>query len=54
MELNMEKSFAQQIAEFANLALEKAEKAGIAPAEVSMTDSASFSVRVRAGKLEDY
>ena len=54
MELNMEKSFAQQIAEFANLALEKAEKAGITPAEVSMTDSASFSVRVRGGVLEDY
>ena len=50
----MEKSFTQQVAEFAGLALEKAEQAGIAPAEVSVTDSASFSVRVRAGVLEDY
>ena len=50
----MEKSFTQQIEEFAALALEKAEKAGISPAEVSVTDSASFSVRVRAGVLEDY
>ena len=54
MELNMEKSFAQQIAEFAGIALEAAKKAGIAPAEVSVTDSAAFSVRVRAGTLEDY
>jgi len=50
----MEKSFAQQMQEFAVLALEEARKAGIAPAEVSMTDSASFSVRVRGGVLEDY
>ena len=50
----MEKSFTQQIEEFAALALEKAEKAGISPAEISVTDSASFSVRVRAGILEDY
>ena len=47
----MEKSFTQQIEEFAALALEKAEKAGISPAEISVTDSASFSVRVRAGIL---
>jgi len=50
----MEKSFMQQMNEFAALALAEAEKAGIVPAEISMTDSASFSVRVRAGLLEDY
>ena len=50
----MEKSFMQQMHDFAALALAEAEKAGIVPAEVSMTDSASFSVRVRAGLLEDY
>jgi len=50
----MDKNFAQQMREFADRALAAARDAGIAPAEVSLTNSESFSVRVRAGKLEDY
>ena len=50
----MELSFAQQVRLFADRALAAAKEAGIDPAEVRMTSSESFSVRVRAGKLEDY
>ena len=50
----MEKSFAQQIRAFSDRVLSAAAEAGIAPAEISMTNSESFSVRVRSSKLEDY
>jgi len=50
----MEKSFMQQVREFADRALAAAVQAGIAPAEISTTNSESFSVRVRADNLEDY
>lgn len=50
----MEMNFAQQMRVFADRALTAAKEAGIAPAEISISSSESFSVRVRAGKLEDY
>ena len=42
------------INEFAQRAMEAAEKAGISPAEVSYTVSDAFSARVRGQQLEDY
>lgn len=50
----MEKSFDVRMNEFAAAALEAAQAAGISPAEATTALSASFSVRVRAGTLEDY
>jgi len=50
----MELSFSQQMRRFADRALAAAKDAGIDPAEVSTSGSESFSVRVRAGRLEDY
>jgi len=49
-----EKSFAQQTREFADRVLAAAQERGISPAEISISDSESFSVRVRNGSLEDY
>lgn len=50
----MEKSFDLQMNEFAAKALDAAQAAGISPAEATVALSESFSVRVRAQKLEDY
>ena len=50
----MEMSFKQQTYAFADRVLSAARDAGIAPAEISISNSESFSVRVREGKLEDY
>ena len=50
----MENSFESRMNEFARQALETAQRAGISPAEATVSSSESFSVRVRAGKLEDY
>ncbi|MBQ7886884.1 MAG: TldD/PmbA family protein [Clostridia bacterium] len=50
----MENSFELQANAFASQALKAAGAAGIAPAEVTLSLSESFSVRVRAQKLEDY
>ena len=50
----MENSFELQANAFAARALEAAKAAGISPAEATLSLSESFSVRVRAGKLEDY
>ena len=50
----MENSFENRMNAFAAQALEAARQAGVSPAEVTLSSSESFSVRVRAGKLEDY
>jgi len=50
----MENSFELQMNTFAEKALALAEAAGIAPAEVTLSSSESFSARVRGQKLEDY
>ncbi len=50
----MEKSFELQMNEFAARALDAAQAAGVSPAEATLSLSESFSVRVRAQKLEDY
>ena len=50
----MEKSFELQMNEFAAKALEAAQAAGISPAEATVARSETFSVRVRAQRLEDY
>ena len=50
----MEKSFELRMNEFAARALDAAQAAGISPAEATVSLSESFSVRVRAQKLEDY
>ena len=50
----MEKSFENQMNAFADRALAAAQAAGISPAEATYSLSESFSVRVRAQKLEDY
>ena len=50
----MENSFENRMNAFAAQALEAALQAGISPAEVTLSSSESFSVRVRDGKLEDY
>lgn len=50
----MENSFELRMNAFAAQALEAAKAAGISPAEVTISQSESFSVRVRAQKLEDY
>ena len=50
----MEKNFEIQMNEFAARALEAAQAAGVSPAEATYSLSESFSVRVRAQKLEDY
>ena len=39
---------------FCGRALAYAEAQGVSPAEISMSESESFSVRVRSGSLEDY
>ena len=39
---------------FADRLLALAEQQGVSPAEIALSSSESFSVRVRAGKLEDY
>jgi len=39
---------------FADRLLEMAGEQGVSPAEITLSSSESFSVRVRAGKLEDY
>ena len=48
----MENSFESR--NFARQALDAAVAAGVSPAEVTLSSSESFSVRVREGKLEDY
>ena len=50
----MENSFETRMNEFARQALDAAQRAGISPAEVTVSSSESFSVRVRAQRLEDY
>ena len=50
----MEKSFELQMNKFAARALDAAQAAGISLAEATLSLSESFSVRVRAQKLEDY
>ena len=50
----MENSFELQMNTFAEKALALAAAAGIAPAEVTLSSSESFSARVRSQKLEDY
>lgn len=50
----MENSFEYRMNAFAQQALAAAENAGISPAEVTVSSSESFSVRVREQKLEDY
>lgn len=50
----MDMSFKNQMHAFADRVLAAADSANIAPAEISISESESFSVRVRAGKLEDY
>jgi len=50
----MENSFELQMNAFAEKALALAAEAGIAPAEVTLSSSESFSARVRSQKLEDY
>lgn len=50
----MENSFELRAGAFATRALAAAEAAGITPAEATLSLSESFSVRVRAQKLEDY
>jgi len=50
----MENSFETRMNDFAQQALKAAQCAGISPAEVTVSSSESFSVRVRAQKLEDY
>jgi len=42
------------IGRFCDCTLREAQRAGIAPAEICVSQSESFSVRVRAGELEDY
>lgn len=39
---------------FCDRVFEAAKKAGVAPAEITASESESFSARVRSGKLEDY
>ena len=50
----MENSFELRMNAFAAQALEAAKAAGVSPAEVTLSQSESFSVRVREQKLEDY
>jgi len=50
----MENSFETRMNDFAQQALSAAQRAGVSPAEVTVSSSESFSVRVRAQKLEDY
>ena len=50
----MENSFETRMNDFAQQALSAAQRAGISPAEVTVSSSESFSARVRAQKLEDY
>ena len=50
----MDNQFQIRMNDFANQALASAQQAGISPAEVTLSSSESFSVRVRAQKLEDY
>ena len=54
MEKQCENSFEIRMDEFAAAALAAARQAGVEPAEVTLSASESFSVRVRAQKLEDY
>ena len=42
------------IREFSDRVLAAAKAAGIDPAEISYSESASFSAQARLGKLEDY
>jgi len=50
----MDNSFENRMHDFARRTLEAAQAAGIEPAETTLSLSESFSVRVRAQKLEDY
>lgn len=50
----MENSFEYRMNDFAQKALDAAQLAGVSPAEVTVSSSESFSVRVRGQKLEDY
>ena len=54
MDNQFEVSFETRMNEFAAAVLAAAQQAGISPAEVTLSSSESFSVRVRAKKLEDY
>ena len=50
----MDNQFEIRMNDFAAQALASAQQAGVSPAEVTVSSSESFSVRVRAQKLEDY
>ncbi|MBR5560490.1 MAG: TldD/PmbA family protein [Clostridia bacterium] len=54
MENQFENSFESRMNDFASAALAAAGQAGVSPAEVTVSSGESFSVRVRAQKLEDY
>ena len=52
--MNVNPSQEMRLEPFCERVLAAAQQAGIAPAELYASESESFSVRVRAGKLEDY
>ena len=52
MEKQINENMSQEV--FCARALEQAVSCGVSPAEITLSSSESFSVRVREGKLEDY
>lgn len=53
-EMNMNQAAEMSVEEFCARVFERAQAEGVAPAEICVSQSESFSVRVRAAKLEDY